>query len=56
MHERVTAADLIVHLINTYSTITSEVLEENHTNISVKWNPDDGVETIFHVHHCHVQV
>jgi hypothetical protein len=38
---------LLQHLTDTYSEITQEVLENNHSKISAEWNPDHGIETIF---------
>jgi hypothetical protein len=37
----------LTFLLNTYSTITLEVVEQNHNNFTTKWNPDDRIETIF---------
>jgi hypothetical protein len=41
------ATDLIAHLVNTYSNITLEVLEQNCNNPTAEWNPNDRIKTIF---------
>jgi hypothetical protein len=46
-YAQVTATDLIAHLVDTYSNITSEVLEQNCDNITAEWNPNNGIKTIF---------
>jgi len=37
-YAQVTVKALLAHLNTTYSKVTPEVLEQNHSNISAKWN------------------
>jgi hypothetical protein len=46
-YAQVSVDALLMHLNMTYSTINQEVLEMNRNNVSAKWNPDDGIKTIF---------
>lgn len=46
-YAQVTVKALLAHLNNTYSEITPEVLEQNHSNIMAEWNPDVSIEMIF---------
>jgi len=46
-YARVTSRELIKHLVENYSAITSEVLEKICDSISAEWNPDDGMETLY---------
>jgi hypothetical protein len=45
-YAQVTVKALLQHLTDTYSEITQEVLENNHSKISAEWNPDNGIEMI----------
>ena len=47
LYARVSPMEILQHLLDTYSTVTEEVLEKNRDAIAAEWNPDAGIEIIF---------
>jgi len=46
-YAQVTSRTILAHIVENYSIVTAEVLEQNRNGIAAEWNPDDRMESLY---------